>query len=55
MDKKQRGYMNIDLGGLIAGLLIAGCIAGAAVALLLNYSLPWLWEQIKPWLHSITA
>lgn len=47
--QNQRGY--IDLGGAFLFLLIAGIIIG----LFLSIGLPWLWELVKPWIHSATA
>lgn len=49
--KTQKGFMNLDLGGLMTGLLIAG----AAIGVVLAYAIPWLWSYIKPIIHALTA
>ncbi len=47
--QNQRGY--IDLGGAFLFLFIVGIVMG----LILSVGLPWLWELVKPWIHSATA
>ena len=48
---KQRGYFDFNFGGFIIGLLIVGAVFGAVLA----YGVPWLWDFIKPIIHSLTA
>ena len=48
---KQRGYMNLDFGGLIIGLLIVGIVAGIALTMLAR----WLWPILKAFIHQVTA
>lgn len=49
--KTQKGFMNLDLGGFMAGLLIAGVVIGVVLA----EAIPWLWSYIKPIIHALTA
>lgn len=49
--KKEAGYLNIDLGGVMIGLLIMGTVAG----LVLSVAVPWVWACIKPWLHALSS
>ena len=49
--KTQKGYYNLDLGGLMVGLLIAGVFVGVVLA----YAIPWLWSYVKPIIHALTA
>ena len=49
--KTQKGFMNLDLGGLMAGLLITG----VAVGVVLAYAIAWLWSYVKPIIHALTA
>lgn len=49
--KTQKGFMNLDLGSLMVGLLIAGAVIGVVLA----YAIPWLWSFIKPAIHALTA
>lgn len=47
--KKQHGY--IDLDGIVTMLIVIGVIVGVVLA----YGVPWLWDFIKPIIHSLTA
>lgn len=47
----QRGYVNLDIIGMIWICVIAGILAG----LILCPILSWAWSIVKPWLHSITG
>lgn len=40
-----------DLKGLFIGLVVAGVVAGVAIACVV----PWLWRLVKPLLHAITG
>ena len=51
MMKKQAGYYNLDFTGFFIALIVLGIIIG----LILGVAVPWLWELVKPWIHSITA
>lgn len=48
---KQRGYVNLNLGGLFIGLLIVGIVAGIALTMLAR----WLWPLLKALIHQVTA
>lgn len=47
----QRGYVNLNLGAMFAGLLIAGIVAGIALTMLAR----WLWPILKAFIHQVTA
>ena len=38
----------------LAGLLLAAA-AGAALMAILFWVIPWIWELVKPWLHTVTG
>lgn len=48
---KQRGYLNLNLGGFFAFLLCAGVAIGIGIA----FVAPWAWGLIKPLIHALTA
>ena len=48
---RERGYMNLNLGGLIVGLMVAGAVAVA----LLYWAVGAVWPWLKSWLHAVTA
>lgn len=43
------------IGEAIIRLIVAAFIAGAAIATLLIYAVPWAWSYIKPFIHMMTA
>lgn len=47
--KKQDGY--IDLDGFFAALVVFGVVIGIVLAV----GIPWLWNLLKPWIHSVTG
>lgn len=56
MKNKQRGYFNLD--GIGSAIAFCGCVifvAGILVGIAGTTGIPWLWNAIKPWLHSITG
>ncbi|MBO9766503.1 MULTISPECIES: hypothetical protein [Xanthomonas] len=44
-----------SLDGAFTALLVVAGVAGAAIFALLFWLVPWLWELVKPWLHTVTA
>ena len=44
-------FSDSDVRNFILGLIVFGIIIGLAIA----FSLPWLWQVLKPWLHWISA
>ncbi len=48
---KVKGYINLDLGALFVGTIVVGAVIGVAI----SFIVPWVWEMIKPILHSLTA
>lgn len=47
----QGGWGAPDFTGFISGLVTIGVLIGIALTLVV----PWLWEQIKPFIHAVTA
>jgi len=53
---KQRGYM--QLAGVGSAITFCACVifvVGVLVGITGTTGIPWLWNAIKPWLHSITG
>lgn len=48
---RERGYIDLNLGGLFAGILIVGAVIGALLFWVAGAVWPWL----KSWLHAVTA
>lgn len=44
-----------DLSGAITALAVAAGIAGAAITALLFWVAPWVWDLVRPWLHTVTG
>ena len=49
--KKQKGWINIDPVPVMVGFV---CV-GVCIGLVLSFVIPWLWDIVKPTLHSLTA
>lgn len=47
----QRGYVGLDLTGLIVAFIGMGVVIG----LLLAWLLPVVWSWVKPIIHQLTA
>lgn len=47
----QRGYVDIDIIGMIWVVAIVGVGAGLVLCPILS----WAWGVIKPWLHVVTG
>ena len=43
------------IGNMIIWSIIIAFLAGVVVTLACVYGLPYLWEMIRPWLHTVTA
>lgn len=48
---RERGFVEID----VIGLLLAASVIGVLVGFVLCPLLSWAWSIVKPWLHSITG
>ena len=44
-----------SLDNAILGFGIACAVIGAAIFAVLFWLVPWVWELVKPWLHTVTA
>ncbi|MEE7545754.1 hypothetical protein HF319_00690 [Xanthomonas sp. Kuri4-1] len=44
-----------SLDGMIVAFGIICALIGAAVLAVLFWGLPWVWELVRPWLHTVTA
>jgi hypothetical protein len=49
--KNQKGYAD----GAFAGVVWAMIILGVLIGFVLFVGVPWLWNFIKPFIHSITG
>lgn len=50
---KQRGY--IDVAGAFKMLALICIGAGVVIGGILFVGIPWAWQYVKPWLHTITG
>ncbi|SOU10853.1 hypothetical protein LMG19145_01959 [Xanthomonas arboricola pv. fragariae] len=41
--------------GMIGCFATACALAGGAIFAVAFWLIPWLWELLKPWLHTVTA
>lgn len=48
---RERGYVDLNVTGLLIAVTVIGVIAG----LILCPILSWAWGVVKPWLHAITG
>lgn len=44
-----------DFHKAIVAVIVTAFVVGGLVVAGLIYGVPWLWQIIKPWLHSITS
>lgn len=45
----QKGFIDLDY---VFGVLI---VIGIFIGFVLFIGVPWLWDLLKPWIHSITG
>ena len=53
--KCQRGYINLDLDGLMIGMIIVGAALGIVVAALAFWLGPIAWDWLRPMIHQATG
>ena len=46
---------NVDFGGIIIALILAGALIGGAIVAIVLLAWPWLWAIAKPALHAWTT
>ena len=53
--KRQRGYINLDLDGLMIGMIVVGAALGIVVAALAFWLGPIAWDWLRPMIHQATG